>query len=98
MAHADSRRGSRGNDVSGMKTHEPAHITDQVRDTEHHRGGRGVLIAVAINLEPEMQILWIRYFVRGYHPRTNRAKRIRALALHPLPRALELKMRVPTRR
>jgi hypothetical protein len=57
LAHADSGRGFRGNDVSGMKTYEPAHITHQVRDTEHHHGGLGVLIAVAINLEAEMQIL-----------------------------------------
>jgi hypothetical protein len=33
LAHAGSQSGSHGNDVSGMKTHEPAHITDQVRDT-----------------------------------------------------------------
>src|SRR5262249_40922487 len=52
--------------------------------------GRALLPALAVDGEPHVEPLRVRYLVLGDEPRPERPERLRALALDPLARALDL--------
>src|SRR5271163_2498551 len=88
--HSDSRRGAGGDHISGTQTHELADVRDEMCGPEYHRARIAALEAMAIDLEPQIQSLRVRYFIFGDQPRTNRREGVAALALVPLAAALEL--------
>src|SRR6188768_2827653 len=90
-AVADSGRRAGRDDVAGVQAHELAQVAHEVRHAEHHRLGRAVLVALAVNLEPHLELVIVGDFVGRDQPGADRAERVGALALDPLSRALELK-------
>ncbi len=91
-AHADARRGAGGDHVARLQAHELAEIGDEVRDAEDHGLGRAVLVAVAVDFEPHLEVLRIGDFVGGDEPRADRAEGVGRLALVPLAAALGLEV------
>src|SRR5439155_7034313 len=92
LAEPDARGRARGNHVTGLQHHELRHVGHDVADVENHGAGRSRLHALAIDVEPHRQRLRCRNLVRGDEPRTERAKRLAAFPLGPLPGALELEL------
>ena len=89
-AHADAGRRAGGDDVAGLQGHELADVADELGDAEDHRLGRAVLAAVAVDLEPHVEVLRVGDFVVGDEPGADRAEGVAALALVPLAAALDL--------
>ncbi len=89
-AEADAGRGAGDDDVAGQQRHEAADVGHQFGAAEDHVGGRAVLHAGAVQIQPEMQVLRIGDLVGGDQPRSERAEAVAALALVPLRAAFEL--------
>src|SRR5690606_29841766 len=90
LAHADAGRRAGGNDVARLQAHELAQVAHEVRHAEDHRARRAVLVALAVDLEPEVELVPVRHFVGRDEPRTDRAERIGALTLDPLAAHFQL--------
>src|SRR5271157_561441 len=89
-SHSDAGRGAGGDHISRTQAHELADVRDEMCDPEYHRARIAALEAMAINLEPQIQSLRVRYFLFGDQPGANRRESVAALALVPLAAALEL--------
>ena len=61
-------------------------------DAEDHRLGRAVLVAVAVDFEPHLEVLRVGDFVAGDQPGADRAEGVGRLALGPLAAALGLEV------
>src|SRR5690606_1059120 len=90
LPHADAGRGPRGDDVTGLQAHELAEVADQVGHAEDHRARRPVLVPLAVDFEPEVELVPVRHFIGRHEPGADRSERIAALALDPLAAHLEL--------
>ena len=86
----DPRRRARADHVAGLQRHESADVADEIGDAEDHLGGGAVLHALAVEIEPQTQVLRIAHLVGGDQPRPQRGERVAALALDPLAAALVL--------
>src|SRR5688500_10301367 len=64
-AHAHTRRWACRNNVPRQQRHELAEITDEKRDTKDQIAGVAVLQHLAVNFEPQTQIVMIRHFITG---------------------------------
>ena len=53
---------------------------------------RAVLAALAVDFEPQPQVLRVGHFVFGHQPGADRAERVAALALVPLAAAFDLEL------
>ena len=89
-AHADAGGGAGGDDVAGVEREELAEVADEFLDAEDHRGGRAVLAALAVDFEPELQVLRVGDFVFGDEPGAERAEGVAAFAFGPLAAAVFL--------
>ena len=67
-------------------------VADQLRHAEDHGLGAAVLVAVAVDLEPHVEVLRVGDLVRGHQPGADRAEGVAALALVPLAAALDLEV------
>src|SRR5438067_11577950 len=90
-AGADAGRRPGRDHVARIERHEMADIADDVVDPEDQIGGVAVLPPLAIDLGPQRQLAGVGHLVGGDQPRADRAEGVGALALGPLPAALELK-------
>src|SRR5882672_12835093 len=91
LTHTRPRRCTRGDDISGLKAHELTNVGDQERRPENHRARRAGLKALAIDVQPHIEVAGVGEFVCCNEPRANRAETIAALAFVPLPSSLQLK-------
>src|SRR6478609_7103910 len=89
-AHAHARRRAGADQVPGVQRHEAADVADQLRDAEHHGPGAAVLEALAIDLQPHVEILRVADFIGRHQPRADRAEGVAALALVPGAAPFEL--------
>src|SRR5262249_53462721 len=91
LPHADAGRRTCGDDVARLQAHEAAEGAHEPRDAEHHRARVAVLVAVAVDLEPEIQRLRVGHLVGRHQPGAEGPEGVVALALVPLAAAaLEL--------
>src|SRR6185312_17428901 len=90
VAHADTGRSARGDDVSRLERHEVTDIAHDPGDRKDHGTGVAGLHPLAIHLEPHVEALHIVHLVTGHQPGTHRPKGVAALALVPRAAALEL--------
>ena len=67
-----------------------ADIADDLRAIEDHVAGRAVLHALAAHLADHVERLRVGHLVGGDEPGPDRAEGVGALALGPLPAALDL--------
>src|SRR3984893_5282514 len=67
-----------------------ADIAEDVVDAQDQAGGVAVLPPLAVDLGPQLQLAGVGDFVGGDDPRTHWTEGVAALALGPLPAALEL--------
>src|SRR5262249_14646281 len=72
--------------------HKLADIADNFVDTKDQISGIAVLPPLAVDLGPQRQLAGIGNLVGGNQPRPGRTEGVGALALGPLPAALDLKL------
>ena len=89
-AHADAGGCAGGDDVAGVEREELAEVADERADAEDHRGGGAVLVALAVDFEPEFQVLRVGNFVARYQPGADWAERVATLSFGPLAAAVLL--------
>src|SRR5450631_20397 len=90
LSHAYTGRSSCRNDVARLQTHEAAEIADEMRYAEDHGASRSVLIVMAVDFQPHLEILRVRDFVRRHQPRADGTEGVGALALYPLAGTFQL--------
>src|SRR5260370_14970673 len=66
-------------------------IADDLVDPEDQVRGIAVLYPLAVDLGPQCEVARVGHLVGGDDPRADRGEGVRALALGPLPAALDLK-------
>src|SRR3954451_22824508 len=87
LTEADSGRRAGRDHVAGLQAHELADVADQMSYPEDHRSRAAVLIALAVHLEPHVQVLRVGHFVGRHKPRTQRPKGVVTFALPTARRA-----------
>src|SRR5262245_41393456 len=92
LAEPDARRRPGRDHVAGVQAHEARQVADELRDAEDHRARVAVLVALAVDLEPDAQLLRVGHLVARHEVGPDRPERVAALALDPLTAALELEM------
>ena len=85
-AHAHARRRAGGDDVAGQQRHVARDVGDERGDAEDHRPRVAALPALAVDVEPHVEVLRILDLVGRHEPRPERSERVAALALAPLRR------------
>ncbi|CAH0298202.1 hypothetical protein SRABI106_03699 [Rahnella aquatilis] len=90
MPQSDARRCAGRNDVTGLQAHEAAEITDDFWDLENHGARIAVLPALAVNFQPQIQLVRVRDFIRRHQPRTGRAECVTAFTFVPGAAAFNL--------
>src|SRR5438067_5830700 len=90
LAQAHARRCAGGNDVAGQEGHELRDVADGLRHIEDELASRAALLGLAVHFEPEGKVVHVPDLVGGGDKRAEWRERVAALALHPLPAALEL--------
>jgi len=65
-------------------------VADDYSRTEDHCPGVAVLVAVAVDLEPHVEILRVLYLVSRDQPRADGPEGVASFALVPLTASLEL--------
>lgn len=83
---------ARRDDVARQQRHVAADVAHQVGHREDHVRRGGVLHGLAVDAEPQAQVLRVGDLVGGHEPRTERGEGVEALALQPLAGALELEV------
>jgi hypothetical protein len=73
-----------------VQREELAQVRHEERAGVDHRARVAVLIAVAVDLEPQVQVLRVGHLVARDEERADGTERVAALALVPLAEALEL--------
>src|SRR5262249_36190405 len=86
----DAGRCAGDDHVAGIHDEELRAIPDDMRSPEDHRPRRAVLARLAVDGEPQLQVLWILDLVLGDEPGAERTEILAALALDPLAGALDL--------
>ena len=89
-AHADAGGRAGGDDVAGVEREELAEVADELLHAEDHRGGGAVLAALAVDFEPELEVLRVGDFVFGDEPGAEGAEGVAAFAFGPLAAAVFL--------
>ena len=85
-------RGARVDHVAGLEHHELAQVPDHMINAEDHVRGRSVLPGLTVHQESHPQRVRVLDLVRCDKPRAERVEGLAALALVPLPAALELEL------
>src|SRR5260370_14603142 len=88
--HAAAGRRARRNDVARLQNHEMRDVGNELLHVEDHRRGRPLLHALAIDVEPHVELLHIGDLIPGDEPGPERAECRTTLALHPLAGTLGL--------
>src|ERR1700710_721902 len=88
--HADAGRGARRDEVAGQQRDEAAHIADQMGRAENHRPRIARLPALAVEVEPHIERLYIAHLIGGDEPGAGGPEGIGALALVPGAATLDL--------
>src|SRR5690606_6927889 len=91
-AHAYACGRARGDHVARHQGHQFAHVAYDRRAVEDHFPGIAALYGFTVQLQPDIEGLWVAHIVGRRQPRANRPERIEALALVPRAAALELEM------
>ncbi len=89
-AEADAGGGAGGDDVARVKGEELAQVADELADAKDHFAGVAVLATLAIDLEPDGQVLRVGDFVFGDEPGSDWAERVAAFSFGPLAAAVFL--------
>src|SRR5580704_1716593 len=89
-AEADAWRRAGDDDVAGLHDEILRAAPDDVAAVEDHGRGVAALAFLAVDVEPHVQFLRVLDLVFGDEPRAERAERLAALALGPLPGTLDL--------
>src|SRR6478609_7601949 len=87
-AGADAGRRAGGDDIARHQRQELRDVGDALGHREDHGRGRSGLAALAVDVEPQRQFLYVRYFVLGHQPRADGAEGVVRLALGPLSETL----------
>src|SRR5580693_1812024 len=90
-AQPDARRRAGDDDVARLQDEILRAAPDDVAAVEDHGRGVAALAFLAIDVEPHVQLLRVLDLVLGDEPGAEWAERLAALALGPLPGALDLK-------
>src|SRR5208337_4261909 len=90
LTEAHARRRARGDDVPRLEDHELRDVGDEGFCAENHGRGRAALHALAVDVQPHVELLRVLDLVGRDQPRPQWAEGRAALALHPLARALDL--------
>src|SRR5207249_8139688 len=90
--HSHSRWGARGYDIAWLEHHELADVGNQRCAVENHRPGVAGLHALAVHVEPHVEVLHICDLIPCDQPRTDGPKGIAALALVPTAPSLVLEV------
>ena len=77
------RWGAGGDDVAGVEREELAQVAHELLHREDHRPRRAVLHPLAVDFEPEFQVLRIGDFVFGDEPGAEWAEGVAAFAFVP---------------
>src|SRR5437899_2692677 len=80
----DAGRSAGRDHVAGNKCHVTRQVRHELRDAEDHRPRITGLAALAIDVEPHVEILRILDLVGRHQPRTHRSERVAPFALAPL--------------
>src|SRR4029078_13575547 len=89
LCHA--RRCARYDNVARLHSKDLGAIPDKVLAAEDHRTRIAALTALAVHVEPHVQVLRIPDFITGHEPRSDPAAGLAAFALVPLAtRTLDL--------
>src|SRR5690348_2879736 len=89
-AEADAGGGAGGDDVARVESEELAEVAHEFGDSEDHGAGIAVLAALAVDFEPEVEVLGVGDFVGGDEPGAQRAEGVAAFAFGPLAAAFLL--------
>src|SRR5215471_9270799 len=89
-AEPDARRRAGGDDVARLQHEELRAVPDEVPAVEDHGFGVAALALVAVDVEPHVEALRVLDLILGDQPRADGAEALGALALDPLPAALDL--------
>src|SRR5208337_1384567 len=87
---ADARRGSGGNDVSGLERDEPRQERDDGGYREDHLRGGGLLLDLTVDRELQRQCLRVWNRVGRENARAHRAEGVMPLAVHPVEELVPL--------
>src|SRR5580658_4034097 len=90
-AEPDARRRAGDDDVARLHDEILRAAPDDVAAVEDHGRGVAALALLAVDVEPHGKLLRVLDLVLGDEPRAKRAEAFAALALGPLPGALDLK-------
>src|SRR5436190_22463721 len=82
-AERHARRRAGDDDVAGLHDEVLRAPPDDLGDAEDHRPGVALLAELAVDLEPEIEVLRVLDLVLGDDPWADRAERLAALALGP---------------
>jgi hypothetical protein len=82
-AQPDARWRARGNHIARLQAHAATQVGNQLRHIEDQRARVALLVAVAVNLQPQVEGMRVGNFIPGDQPRAERAERIEAFALVP---------------
>src|SRR5215472_6063426 len=91
-AEANAGRRARGDDVAGQQRQERRHIGDALRQGEDHGRGVAGLAALAVDVEPQAELLHIRDFILGDQPGAEWTEGVVRLTLGPLAAAFLLEV------
>ena len=89
-AGADAGRRAGGDDVAGVEREKLAKVANEFLDAKDHSVGGAVLAALAVDFEPEFQVLRVGDFVFGDEPGAEGAEGVAAFAFGPLAAAVFL--------
>ena len=90
LTFPDAWRRSGNDEIARLQRHVTADIGNRLRDSEDHGLRIARLFAFAIDVEKHVQVLRVRYLVRGHKPGADRTEGVVSLALAPLRAALLL--------
>src|SRR5262249_22963659 len=80
QAEADTRRRARGDHIAGKQRQERRDVSDALRQGEDHGRGVAGLAALAVDVQPQAELLHIRDFILGDEPGAERTKGVVRLA------------------
>ena len=90
-AERDARRRAGDDDIARLHYEELRAVPDEMFAAEDHRTRVATLTALAVHVEPHVQVLRILDFILGDEPWSDRAEGLAAFALVPLTaRTLDL--------
>src|SRR5690625_6561599 len=88
---SNTGRSSCRNNITRLQAHKLAQIMDDIRDFKYQIRGRAILQFFLIDLEPQIQVIYILYFILRRDPGPDRSESITAFSFVPLTSSFYLK-------